>query len=105
MVLLKHLPVNEIKIDRSFVSRLGVDPEDVTIVRSIIELAHGMGMRAVAEGVETDVVWDLLDELGCDAVQGWYVSRALDQAAATAWLMRHPSHGSRLRLLRQNAGA
>jgi diguanylate cyclase (GGDEF)-like protein len=105
MVLLKQLPVNEIKIDRSFVSRLGVDPEDVTIVRSIIELAHGMGMRAVAEGVETEAVWDLLDTLGCDAVQGWYVSRALDEASATQWLTRHPSYGSRLRLLRQNAGA
>jgi EAL domain-containing protein (putative c-di-GMP-specific phosphodiesterase class I) len=105
MVLLKHLPVNEIKIDRSFVSRLGVDPEDVTIVSSIIDLAHGMGMRAVAEGVETEVVWDLLDDLGCDAVQGWYVSRAMDAESATAWLLRHPSQRSRLRLLRQNAGA
>ena len=99
MVLLKQLPVNEIKIDRSFVSRLGVDPEDATIVRSIIDLAHGMGMRAVAEGVETAPVWDLLDELGCDAVQGWYVSRALDVDAATSWLLRHPSQRGRLRVL------
>ncbi|MFZ0322917.1 MAG: EAL domain-containing protein [Actinomycetes bacterium] len=99
MVLLKQLPVNEIKIDRSFVSRLGVDPEDATIVRSIIDLAHGMGMRAVAEGVETQPVWDLLEDLGCDAVQGWYVSRALDVEAATSWLLRHPAHRNRLRVV------
>jgi len=105
MVLLKHLPVSEIKIDRSFVSRLSIDPEDVTIVRSIIDLAHGMGMRAVAEGVETQVVWDLLDDLGCDAAQGWYVSRAMDAESATAWLLRHPSQFNRLRLLRHEVGA
>ncbi len=105
MVLLKRLPVNEIKIDRSFVSRLGVDPEDATIVRSIIDLAHGMGMRAVAEGVETQPVWDLLDGLGCDAVQGWYVSRALDVEAATTWLLRHPSHRRRLRVLSRESNA
>jgi diguanylate cyclase (GGDEF)-like protein len=52
MVLLKSLPISEIKIDRSFVSRLTADPEDVTIVASIVELAHGLGMSAVAEGVE-----------------------------------------------------
>ena len=78
MVLLKRLPITEIKIDRSFVSRLSLDDEDVTIVRSIVDLAHGLGMSAVAEGVETEQVWDLLDDLGCDAVQGWYVSRPLD---------------------------
>jgi len=100
MVLLKRLPVTEIKIDRSFVSRLSLDDEDVTIVRSIVDLAHGLGMRAVAEGVETEQVWDLLDDLGCDAVQGWYVSRPLDAEAATSWLLRHPSQQRALRVLR-----
>jgi len=100
MVLLKRLPITEIKIDRSFVSRLSLDPEDVTIVRSIIDLAHGLGMRAVAEGVETQHVWDLLGDLGCDSVQGWYVSRPLDHEAATAWLLRHPSQQRTLRVLR-----
>jgi EAL domain-containing protein (putative c-di-GMP-specific phosphodiesterase class I) len=100
MVLLKRLPITEIKIDRSFVSRLSLDDEDVTIVRSIVDLAHGLGMRAVAEGVETEQVWDLLDDLGCDAVQGWYVSRPLDSEAATSWLLRHPSQQRALRVLR-----
>ena len=100
MVLLKRLPITEIKVDRSFVSRLSLDDEDVTIVRSIVELAHGLGMTAVAEGVETQQVWDLLDDLGCDAVQGWYVSRPMDAEAATSWLLRHPSQQRALRVLR-----
>jgi diguanylate cyclase (GGDEF)-like protein len=100
MVLLKRLPISEIKIDRSFVSRLTADPGDVTIVASIVELAHGLGMTAVAEGVESEQVWDLLQNLGCDAVQGWYVSRPLDADNATAWLLRHPSQQRALRVLR-----
>lgn len=102
MVLLKRMPITELKIDRSFVSRLTLDPEDVTIVRSIIDLAHGLGMSAVAEGVETQQVWDLLEELGCDAIQGWYVSRPLDGESATTWLLRHPSQQRALRLLRRD---
>lgn len=103
MVLLKRLPIAEIKIDRSFVSRLTADPGDVTIVASIIDLAHWLGMTAVAEGVESEQVWDLLQGLGCDAVQGWYVSRPLDAANATAWLLRHPSQHRTLRVLHGGA--
>ncbi len=103
MVLLKKLPIAEIKIDRSFVSRLTADPGDVTIVASIVDLAHGLGMTAVAEGVESEEVWDLLRGLGCDACQGWYVSRPLDAENATAWLMRHPSQQRELRVLRGGA--
>jgi diguanylate cyclase (GGDEF)-like protein len=105
MVLLKRLPISEIKIDRSFVSRLTLDAEDITIVRSIIDLAHGLGMTAVAEGVETQQVWDLLDDLGCDAVQGWYVSRPVEADAATQWLLRHPSQRRELRVLRGGGAA
>lgn len=103
MVLLKKLPISEIKIDRSFVSRLTADPSDVTIVASIVDLAHGLGMKAVAEGVESEQVWDLLQGLGCDAVQGWYVSQPLDAENATAWLHRHPSQRQALRVLRGGA--
>jgi EAL domain-containing protein (putative c-di-GMP-specific phosphodiesterase class I) len=94
------MPVTEIKVDRSFVSRLSMDSDDATIVRSIIELAHGLGMRAVAEGVETQEVWDLLDELGCDAAQGWYISRPMAGAAASQWLLRHPSRRRALHAVR-----
>ena len=103
MVLLKRLPIAEIKIDRSFVSRLTADPGDVTIVASIIDLAHGLGMTAVAEGVESQQVCDVLRDLGCDAVQGWYVSRPLDADNATAWLLRHPSQQPTLRVLHGGA--
>ncbi len=103
MVLLKKLPIAEIKIDRSFVSRLTADPGDVTIVRSIVDLAHGLGMTAVAEGVESEQVWELLQGLGCDAAQGWYISRPLDSDKATAWLRRLPSQQPALRVLRGGA--
>ncbi len=104
MVLLKSLPIAELKIDRSFVSRLTADPGDVTIVASIIDLAHGLGMTAVAEGVESEQVHDLLQSLGCDSIQGWYVSRPLDSENATAWLLRHPSRQGGLRVLRGGVG-
>ncbi len=86
MFMLKRLPVSEIKVDRSFVSMLAIDGEDASIVRSIIDLAHALGMQAVAEGVETADVWHQLVDLGCDTAQGWFVSRPMDAAAATAWL-------------------
>jgi EAL domain-containing protein (putative c-di-GMP-specific phosphodiesterase class I) len=83
--------VGEIKIDRSFVAQISAVPEDATIVRTIVDLAHGLGLRAVAEGVETREVWDVLDGLGCDAAQGWYISRPMTAEAMTTWLTRHPS--------------
>ncbi|MGZ4640044.1 MAG: putative bifunctional diguanylate cyclase/phosphodiesterase, partial [Actinomycetes bacterium] len=86
LVHLKRLPVSEIKIDRSFVSRMTDDPDDATIVRSIVELAHALGLRTVAEGVETPEHWRALRELRCDAAQGYLISRPLPDGAITAWL-------------------
>ena len=91
MFMLKRLPVSEIKVDQSFVSKLTRGGEDASIVRSIIELAHGLGLQAVAEGVETEEVWDQLVGLGCDTAQGWFVSRPMPSGAATEWLREH--HG------------
>ena len=93
MFMLKRLPVSEIKVDQSFVSRLTKDGDDASIVRSIIDLAHGLGLQAVAEGVETAEVWDQLVGLGCDTAQGWFVSRPMPSLAATEWLREH--YGSR----------
>ncbi len=101
---LKHLPVDELKIDRTFVGRLTNDPADFTIVRSIVELSHGLGMIAVAEGVEDEAVWDRLRELGCDVAQGWFISRPMDAQQATRWLLRHPSRHRSLRLVQGTAG-
>ncbi|HEY5183913.1 MAG TPA: EAL domain-containing protein [Actinomycetes bacterium] len=86
MFMLQRLPVSEIKVDRSFVSRLADGGDDASIVRSIIELAHGLGLDAVAEGVETEQVWQQLVALGCDNAQGWLISRPMSGDLATAWL-------------------
>jgi diguanylate cyclase (GGDEF)-like protein len=72
---LKRLPVDEIKIDKSFVGGMLTDDNDAVIVRSTIDLAHNLGLRVVAEGVEDYETWMQLAELGCDLAQGFYVSR------------------------------
>ena len=77
---LKRLPVDVIKIDKSFVMDMAIDASDAAIVRSTIDLAHNLGLRVVAEGVESHQAWTRLNELGCDLAQGFYVSRPLPAA-------------------------
>ena len=72
---LKRLPVDEVKIDKSFVTALPRDPKDATIVASTIDLAHRLGFRVVAEGVETHEALTFLYDAGCDMVQGYLLSR------------------------------
>ncbi len=72
---LKHFPVNTIKVDRSFVSGLATDRSDCSIVAAVISLAHGLGLRAVAEGVETEEQLGDLRVLHCDFAQGFHFSR------------------------------
>jgi EAL domain-containing protein (putative c-di-GMP-specific phosphodiesterase class I) len=72
---LSRLPVSTLKIDRSFVSTMEVDGTDQVIVRSTIELAHALGLRVVAEGVETRRTWEQLVALGCDEAQGYWLGR------------------------------
>jgi diguanylate cyclase (GGDEF)-like protein len=86
LVHLKRLPVAEIKIDRSFVQRMDEEDDDATIVRSIIDLGDALGLRVVAEGVETRSAWDALSRMGCDAAQGWYLAKAMPPREATEWL-------------------
>jgi EAL domain-containing protein (putative c-di-GMP-specific phosphodiesterase class I) len=83
---LKRLPVAELKIDKSFVMDMAHDPDDMTIVRSVIDLAHNMGLVVVAEGVETAEVLALLSDMGCDAIQGYYISRPLAADRLESWL-------------------
>src|SRR3954447_21055294 len=80
---LKRLPVDVIKIDKSFVMEMAVDASDAAIVRSTIDLAHNLGLRVVAEGVESEDAWRHLEALGCDWAQGYYLSRPLPADAAT----------------------
>ena len=74
---LARLELDQIKIDRSFVSTMDSNAGDAAIVRSIISLGHDLGLEVVAEGVETAITWDQLAVLGCDVVQGYYFSRPL----------------------------
>jgi diguanylate cyclase len=83
---LSRLPLDELKIDRSFIIRAHERRDDVTIIMSTIELAHNMGMKVVAEGVETQEAWNLLQRLGCDLAQGYLVSRPLSVADTVTFL-------------------
>ncbi len=82
---LRKLPVSAIKIDKSFVKNMAADDGDVVIVRSTIELAHNLGLLVVAEGVETQYVWDRLAALGCNSAQGYYMSAPMPATALTRW--------------------
>jgi diguanylate cyclase (GGDEF)-like protein len=88
LAYLADLPVSEVKIDQSFVGRMADHRSEKIIVNSTIDLAHHLGMRAVAEGVERPELFRELHELGCDVVQGYAISRPLAGDEATAWLCR-----------------
>jgi diguanylate cyclase (GGDEF)-like protein len=95
LVRLKRLPVSEVKIDSSFVGRLLDSPDDEVIVKSIVDLVRALGIRSVAEGVESAEVADALRLMGCVAAQGWYFSKPLNAASATSWLAEHGARGPR----------
>jgi diguanylate cyclase (GGDEF)-like protein len=83
---LRDLPVDEIKLDRTFVTPMSVDPRATTLVAATITLAHGLGLRIVAEGVQTREEYDQLARLGCDQVQGYLVCRPVAAAQLERWL-------------------
>jgi len=85
---LKKLPIREVKIDKSFVLDMADDADDASIVRSVIELAHSLGHKVVAEGVESEQVLTQLMQLGCDAVQGFYFSPAVDAGSLLAVIQK-----------------
>jgi len=86
LAYLKRLPVDELKIDKSFILDMTEDNEDSMIVRATIDLAHNLGLKVVAEGVVSYKSWSLLSALGCDAAQGYYISRPLTAEQITRWL-------------------
>jgi diguanylate cyclase (GGDEF)-like protein len=89
LVRLKRLPVCEVKIDSSFVSRLLESADDEVVVKSILDLAAALGIRSVAEGVESDEVASALLGMGCVAAQGYYFAKPMNAVSATAWLTEH----------------
>jgi diguanylate cyclase (GGDEF)-like protein/PAS domain S-box-containing protein len=86
LTYLKRLPVAEIKIDKSFLADLAQNHDDAAIVRSTIDLGHNLGLRVVAEGVETAETAALLGQLGCDLAQGFHISYPLPAAQLGPWL-------------------
>jgi EAL domain-containing protein (putative c-di-GMP-specific phosphodiesterase class I) len=87
LAYLDRLPVHEVKIDQSFVFRLE-HSEDATIVRATVGLAHDLGLRVVAEGVENDLSRRLVTDLGCDLVQGYGLARPMPAREVVSWLQR-----------------
>jgi diguanylate cyclase (GGDEF)-like protein len=89
MSYLKDLPVKELKIDRSFVMGLNVEHSDVVLVQSAIDLGHNLGLHVVAEGVEDLATYNMLATMGCDLMQGYYISRPVLAADFDTWLQEH----------------
>ncbi|MDQ3761110.1 MAG: bifunctional diguanylate cyclase/phosphodiesterase [Actinomycetota bacterium] len=86
LAYLRRLPVDEVKIDKSFVLGLASDLSDLAVVRAIVDLGHSLGLSVVAEGVEQDATRDQLVEMGCDVAQGFLISRPLASDRFDAWL-------------------
>jgi len=88
LAYLRELPIDKIKIDRSFIQEVASNDSDLTIVKSMIELSHGLGKRVLAEGVETLEQLDLLRHLGCDAVQGYFIDKPLPEEELVRYLRK-----------------
>ncbi len=85
LAYLKRLPVDELKIDKSFVINMEKDEDDAKIVRSTIDLAHNLGLSVVAEGVENGLIWRKLKDLTCDEAQGYFMSKPLPANDFLPW--------------------
>ncbi len=105
LAYLKRLPVQTIKIDRSFVTSMCEDPSDATIVRSTIDLGRNLGLAIVAEGVETRETWNALRGLGCSLAQGYLIGRAVPAEELTRQLATDTSGTPQSRRLPAVAGA
>jgi diguanylate cyclase (GGDEF)-like protein len=105
LAYLKRLPVDELKIDKSFVMNMEKDEDDAKIVRSTVDLAHNLGLTVVAEGVENALIWRQLRALNCDEGQGYFMSKPMPSVDFLHWAQRwhqgevltHTGHGALLR--------
>ena len=86
---LRNLPVHEVKIDREFVRYVAETAEDLAIVRAVINLGHDLGLRVVAEGVEDEASWRILQGLDCDLIQGYLLAKPMAAEEMTRWLAEH----------------
>ena len=92
MMHLSRMPLDYLKIDTSFTHALGINLPGNQVVRSVIELAHRLHLKTVAEGVETEAQWQILKELGCDELQGFLFCHPLEVNAYLEWLQQHDCH-------------
>lgn len=90
LAYLRKLPVDEIKIDKSFVMNMSHVADDEVIVRTLLDLAKNLGLSVVAEGVEDAETWRMLEDLGCDVAQGYFMSRPIDVDAFKDWIVTQP---------------
>jgi diguanylate cyclase (GGDEF)-like protein len=86
LAYLKDLPVNQLKIDQSFVQHMHTDLNDAIIVRSVVDLGHNLGLQTVAEGVEDHETWTQLAQLGCDDAQGYFLAKPMAPGELIPWL-------------------
>ena len=89
LAYLTDLPIGELKIDKSFVRAMGSDARNAIVVRSTIELAHNLGLRTVAEGIEDAFTFERLRALGCELAQGFHMSRPLPASSLVSWWDLH----------------
>jgi EAL domain-containing protein (putative c-di-GMP-specific phosphodiesterase class I) len=90
---LRRLDVDELKIDRSFVTNTGTNAFDTAVVRSTVGLGHSLRLRVVAEGVESEATFDELREYGCDEAQGYFIHPPVPADELTTWLRDHVGGG------------
>jgi EAL domain-containing protein (putative c-di-GMP-specific phosphodiesterase class I) len=100
LAYLKRFPINTVKIDRSFVADVPRDPTNTAITQAIIAMTHSLGLKVTAEGVETAEQVSFLREQGCEEMQGYYFSRPLPLAEATAILKRSAKVGVGTNIIR-----
>lgn len=96
LAYLKHLEIDELKIDQSFVMGMNEYKNDSVIVQTVIDMAHNLGLRVVAEGVESREDWDSLAAMGCDFIQGYFISRPKPVGEISEWLRNYYEHGMQL---------
>ena len=101
---LHALPVDELKIDRAFVMNLDHSASNLAIMRTTIELGHSLGLKVVAEGVETPEVWATLLRLGCDVAQGYFISRPMPASAVAGWTLAQREQLARNLSVAEDAG-
>jgi EAL domain-containing protein (putative c-di-GMP-specific phosphodiesterase class I) len=90
MAYLQTMPLDELKIDRRFISVIQSSRSDEAIVRAVLQLAHALDLEVVAEGVEDTATWDILQDMGCDMAQGFLWSRPVPAHDLVDWLANRP---------------